>query len=118
MVGDPARRLPHIVTFSCLYVEGEALLTELDRAGFAVSSGSSCTSSTLTPSHVLEAMGVLSHGNVRLSLWWGTTEADVERFLHVLPGIVVGLRERLGAAGCERPPRSSSTRSAGAARSR
>ncbi|WP_079049152.1 cysteine desulfurase family protein, partial [Streptomyces puniciscabiei] len=46
VVGDPERRLPGIVTFSCLYVDGEALLHELDREGFSVSSGSSCTSST------------------------------------------------------------------------
>ncbi|MBV9820599.1 MAG: aminotransferase class V-fold PLP-dependent enzyme, partial [Actinobacteria bacterium] len=44
VLGDPADRLPHLVTFSCLYLDGEALLTELDRRGFAVSSGSSCTS--------------------------------------------------------------------------
>lgn len=49
VVGDPTDRLPHLVTFSCLYVDGEALLTELDRRGFAVSSGSSCTASTLRP---------------------------------------------------------------------
>ena len=64
----PTERLPHLVTFSCLYVDGEALVTELDRRGFGVASGSACTASTLTPSHVLEAMGVLTHGNVRLSL--------------------------------------------------
>src|SRR5207248_3541652 len=52
---DPLARLPHLVAFSCLYVAGEAMLTELDRAGFSVSSGSSCSSSALTPSHVLEA---------------------------------------------------------------
>ncbi|WP_030340873.1 cysteine desulfurase/sulfurtransferase TusA family protein [Streptomyces sp. NRRL S-1022] len=97
VVGDAERRLPGIVTFSCLYVDGEALLHELDRAGFSVSSGSSCTSSTLTPSHVLKAMGVLSEGNVRVSLPPGTAEADVERFLEVLPGAVAGVREKLGA---------------------
>ncbi|NYI07020.1 cysteine desulfurase/sulfurtransferase TusA family protein [Allostreptomyces psammosilenae] len=97
VVGDPVRRVPHIVTFSCLYVDGEALLTELDRAHFAVSSGSSCTSSTLTPSHVLRAMGVLSEGNVRVSLPAGTAEADVERFLQVLPDVVRRVRENLGA---------------------
>ncbi|QHA04212.1 aminotransferase class V-fold PLP-dependent enzyme [Streptomyces broussonetiae] len=97
VVGDPERRVPGIVTFSCLYVDGEALLHELDREGFAVSSGSSCTSSTLTPSHVLKAMGVLSEGNVRVSLPPGTAEADVERFLEVLPGTVAGVREKLGA---------------------
>jgi cysteine desulfurase len=97
VVGAPERRLPGIVTFSCLYVDGETLLHELDREGFAVSSGSSCTSSTLTPSHVLKAMGVLSEGNVRVSLPTGAAETDVERFLEVLPGVVAGVREKLGA---------------------
>ncbi|MET7382407.1 aminotransferase class V-fold PLP-dependent enzyme [Streptomyces sp. NPDC005526] len=97
VVGDPVRRLPGVVTFSCLYVDGETLLHELDRAGFSVSSGSSCTSSTLTPSHVLRAMGVLSEGNVRVSLPPGTPEEDVERFLAVLPDAVAGVREQLGA---------------------
>ncbi|MFC8277274.1 cysteine desulfurase/sulfurtransferase TusA family protein [Streptomyces sp. NPDC057271] len=97
VVGDPVRRLPHLVTFSCLYVDGETLLHELDREGFSVSSGSSCTSSTLTPSHVLRAMGVLSEGNVRVSLPAGTPEEDVDRFLAVLPGVVAQVRDRLGA---------------------
>ena len=99
VVGDPAERLPHLVTFSCLYLDGEALLHALDARGFAVSSGSSCTSSTLTPSHVLDAMGVLSHGNVRVSLHRDTTEADVDRFLAELPGIVAGLRATAGVTG-------------------
>ncbi|MCH0565071.1 MULTISPECIES: cysteine desulfurase/sulfurtransferase TusA family protein [unclassified Streptomyces] len=97
VVGDPVRRLPGVVTFSCLYVDGETLLHELDREGFSVSSGSSCTSSTLTPSHVLKAMGVLSEGNVRVSLPPGTPAEDVERFLEVLPGAVARMREKLGA---------------------
>jgi cysteine desulfurase len=97
VVGDPVDRLPHLVTFSCLYVDGEALLHALDARGFAVSSGSSCTSSTLTPSHVLEAMGVLSHGNVRVSLHRGTTADEVERFLTVLPAVVDDLRRTAGA---------------------
>lgn len=97
VVGDPERRLPGTVTFSCLYVDGEALLHGLDREGFSVSSGSSCTSSTLTPSHVLRAMGVLSEGNVRVSLPAGAAEEDVERFLAVLPEVVAEVREKLGA---------------------
>ncbi len=99
VVGDPVDRLPHLVTFSCLYVDGEALLHALDRAGFAVSSGSSCTASTLRPSHVLEAMGVLSHGNVRVSLHRGSTAEEVDRFLDVLPGIVERLRAEAGVVG-------------------
>ncbi|EDY59179.1 MULTISPECIES: cysteine desulfurase/sulfurtransferase TusA family protein [Streptomyces] len=97
VVGDAERRLPGIVTFSCLYVDGETLLHELDRAGFSVSSGSSCTSSTLTPSHVLKAMGVLSEGNVRVSLPFGAVSEEVDRFLEVLPTAVASVREKLGA---------------------
>ena len=99
VVGDPVGRLPHLVTFSCLYVEGEALLRALDTEGFAVSSGSSCTAATLEPSHVLVAMGVLTHGNVRVSLPPGTTSAEVDRFLAVLPGLVARLRDDAGAGG-------------------
>lgn len=96
VVGDPDRRLPHLVTFSCLYVDGEALVTELDRLGFGIASGSACTASTLTPSHVLEAMGVLTHGNVRLSLQRDTTRADVDAFCDALPGVVAEIRSRVG----------------------
>ena len=96
VIGDPIARAPHIVTFSCLYVEGEALLTELDKAGFAISSGSSCTASTLRPSHVLEAMGVLTHGNVRVSLPQGASGTEVDRFLAVLPDMVKRIREEAG----------------------
>jgi cysteine desulfurase len=98
VVGDPVDRLPHIVTFSCLYVDGEALLHGLAREGFAVSSGSACTSDTLRPSHVLAAMGVLTHGNVRLSLHRDVASADVDRFLAVLPGVVARLRAEAGVA--------------------
>lgn len=96
VVGDPADRLPHLVTFSFLYVDGEALVTELDRRGHAVASGSACTASTLTPSHVLEAMGALTHGNVRLSLGRDSTSAQVDALLDDLPGVVAEVRSRAG----------------------
>jgi cysteine desulfurase len=95
VVGDPDQRLPHLVAFSCLYVDGEALVTELDRLGFEVASGSACTSSSLEPSHVLAAMGALTHGNVRVSVGRETTDDDVEAFLGVLPVVLEGLRARL-----------------------
>jgi cysteine desulfurase len=99
VVGDPVDRLPHLVTFSCLYVDGEALLHALDRRGFAVSSGSSCTADTLEPSHVLVAMGVLSHGNVRVSLPTDVNPAEVDRFLAELPSVVADLRAEAGVVG-------------------
>lgn len=95
VLGHPTERLPHLVTFSCLYVDGEALLGALDRLGFAVSSGSSCTSSTLEPSHVLVAMGALTSGNVRVSLHGATTDDEVDGFLAVLPGVVEDVRREV-----------------------
>lgn len=96
VVGHADLRLPHLVTFSCLYVDGEALVTELDRSGYAVASGSACAASTLEPSHVLAAMGALTHGNVRVSLTRGTTAEDVEGLLDALPGVVADIRARVG----------------------
>jgi cysteine desulfurase len=96
VVGDPTGRLPHLVTFSFLYVDGEAIVSELDRRGFAVASGSACTASTLEPSHVLAAMGALTHGNVRVSLTRDTTEADVDRLLAALPEVVARIRQDAG----------------------
>ncbi len=92
----PGERLPHLVAFSCLYLDGEALVTALDRRGFAVASGSACTSSTLQPSHVLEAMGALTHGNVRVSLGPDTAAEEVRRLGAELPGIVDRLRTEAG----------------------
>ncbi len=90
--GDRSPALPHIVSFSCLYVDGEALATELDKAGFSVSSGSACASGTGQPSHVLAAMGAITHGNIRVSLPRGTTQESVTAFLAALPPIVARLR--------------------------
>jgi cysteine desulfurase len=94
----PGERLPHLVAFSCLYVDGEALVSELDRIGFAVASGSACTASTLEPSHVLAAMGALTHGNVRVSLGRDTDPAEVHRLARELPGVVARLRTESGVA--------------------
>ncbi len=100
VVGDPVDRLPHVVTFSVLYVDGEALLDELGRRGLSVASGSACTSSVLRPSHVLTAMGVLTHGNVRVSLPLAvvspTRADDVDRLCRELPDAVASVRRRLG----------------------
>ncbi len=97
VLGDPYQRLPHVVTFSCLYVDGESLLSELDKEGFAVGSGSACTSGSLEPSRVLAAVGALTHGNVRIALHPGVTSDDVDRFLAVLPHVLERVRSRLGA---------------------
>ena len=98
IAGDPERRLPQLLTFSVLYVDGEALTLELDKAGFAVASGSACSASSEHPSHVLAAMGTLTHGNVRIGLTRTTTDDEVEAFLAELPPIVARLRDEVGVA--------------------
>jgi cysteine desulfurase len=98
IAGDPVHRLPHLLTFSALYVDGEALTLELDRVGFAVASGSACSASSEHPSHVLAAMGALTHGNVRIGLTWNSTADEVQRFLAALPPIVAQLRAQVGVS--------------------
>lgn len=93
--GHPSARLPHLVSFSCLYVDGEALVTELNRRGFAVASGSACTASAMEPSHVLVAMGALTHGNARVTFGPGATMGDVEELAGQLPQVVAELRARI-----------------------
>jgi len=96
VVGDPDARLPHLVTFSCLYVGGDEIVTALAARGFGIASGSACTASTLEPSHVLAAMGALTHGNVRVSLTPDTTDDEVEAFCAALADSVHDIRERAG----------------------
>jgi cysteine desulfurase len=96
VVGDPVARLPHLVTFSFLYVDGEAVVEALNRRGFEVASGSACTASTLEPSHVLAAMGALTHGNVRVSLTRDATEEGVDALLAALPEVVAEIRQDAG----------------------
>ncbi len=97
VLGDPDARLPHVLTFSCLYVDGEVLLSELDRRGFSVGSGSACASGSLEPSRVLAAVGALTHGNVRVALHPGVSDDDVDRFLAELPEALTTVRHRIGA---------------------
>ena len=76
-------------------VEREELLVALGEEGVCVSGGSSCASGALQPSHVLAAMGVapeLAAGALRFTLGYGTTEADVDRALAVVPAVVAALR--------------------------
>lgn len=97
VLGDPVNRLPHVVTFSVLYAAGEALVSELDRRGFAVASGSACVAPEQRPSHVLAAMGAYTGGNIRVSLPYGCPPATVDDFLAQLPAAVAAVRGQAGA---------------------
>ncbi len=90
-----SNRLPNTVQFGVSGFDGETLLMQLDRAGFAISSGSACTSGKTEPSHVLSAMGVgdeLALAAVRVGFGRGNTGADVDAFAQALSGII----ERMG----------------------
>ncbi|MDH4067630.1 MAG: cysteine desulfurase NifS [Dehalococcoidia bacterium] len=93
--GHPTRRLPNNVNISVDFVEGESMILNLDLEGICASTGSACSSASLEPSHVLLALGLSpeeAHGSLRFTLGRESTEADTERVLEVLPGIVAKLR--------------------------
>lgn len=93
--GHPTRRLPNNVNVSVDFVEGESLLLNLDLEGICASTGSACSSASLEPSHVLLALGLSpeqAHGSLRFTFGRENTDADTERVLEVLPGIVAKLR--------------------------
>jgi cysteine desulfurase len=100
--GDRSPRVPNTTNISFDRVEAESLLIALDLAGIAVSTGSACSSGTLEPSHVLKAMGFPAHrtqNSIRFSLGAGNTEADMDRVIQALPGIVEKLRSLTQAPG-------------------
>ncbi|MFP3899461.1 MAG: cysteine desulfurase family protein [Acidimicrobiia bacterium] len=90
--GDPVDRLPHIACLGIDGVEPQAVLLGLDRAGIAAHSGSACSSESLEPSPVLEAMGLDAHHSLRVSVGWSSTDADIDRLLDALPTVVADLR--------------------------
>jgi cysteine desulfurase len=90
--GDAARRLPHILCIGVEGIEAEAVLLGLDQAGIAAHSGSACSSESLEPSPVLEAIGVDAERSLRLSVGWSTTDDDIEACVAALPLVVERLR--------------------------
>jgi cysteine desulfurase len=93
--GSPEARVPNTTNISFDRVEAESLLIALDLQGIAVSTGSACSSGTLEPSHVLKAMGFSAHraqNSIRFSLGSSNTDAEIDRVITVLPGIVDKLR--------------------------
>ena len=94
--GHPTDRLPGNCNVSFEFIEGESMLLLLDSKGIAASSGSTCTSGSLDPSHVLLAIGLpheKAHGSLRLTLEYYNTEEEVDKVLKELPDIVSRLRE-------------------------
>ena len=84
--------LPNLLCLGVGGVEAEPILLALDQRGVAVHSGSACSSETLEPSPILEAMGADADRTLRASVGWSSTTTDIERFVEVFPGIVERLR--------------------------
>lgn len=80
LLGDPVARLPHVLAAIIKDIDGEALASGLSKRGFAISSGSSCTPDQVKPSHVLSAMGFDDQINIRISLPFDATSADIKEF--------------------------------------
>lgn len=95
LTGHPEKRLPYHASFCIQFVEGEAMLLNLDLQGIAVSSGSACTSKALKASHVLLAMGIdhaTAQGSLVFSLIDKTNSEDIEYLLEVFPPVIERLR--------------------------
>jgi cysteine desulfurase len=93
--GHPTKRLPGNVNFCFEFIEGESMLLSLDLEGVAASSGSACTSGSLTASHVLLAIGLppeIAHGSLRLTLGKDNTEEEIDYVIDILPEIIEKLR--------------------------
>lgn len=94
--GSIDSRVPSNAHFSFYGVEGESMLLLLDQEGIAVSTGSACSSGSLSPSHVLLALGIdvlLAHGSLRITLGKYNTEKEIDKLIEVLPGIIEKLRK-------------------------
>ena len=93
--GQGAPRLPNTLNLACHYIEGESILYELNAQGVCASSGSACTSGSLEPSHVLQAMHVpftAIHGSVRFSFSRYNTAEEGEQLVDIFPDVVSRLR--------------------------
>jgi cysteine desulfurase len=96
LTGDMESRLPHHASFAFKDVDGNLLLTLLDAAGFACSSGSACKTGNPEPSEVMNAIGLSREwglGSLRVTLGKDTTSEEVESFLNGLPGLVEKARK-------------------------
>ena len=98
--GRGAERAPHIVNVSVPGTDSESLLMALDLRGIAASGGSACQSGSVTPSHVLSALGVrpdLASAAVRMSLGVLTTDHCIDRVIEVFPALVAKARQLTAA---------------------
>jgi len=94
-IASPVNGAAHLLSFSFLYVQAEQIVNGMEQRGFAIDSGSACISANIEASHVLAAMGRLTHGNIRIHLYPSTTRDDVEGLLKNLKDLVLEQRKSL-----------------------
>lgn len=92
IAGSLDSSLPHLLSASFLNCNGEELLRGIQGDGFSVDSGSACTSDNLEPSHVLAAMGVLTHGNIRIAIHPDATQSEIDGLISSVKNNVERLR--------------------------
>jgi cysteine desulfurase len=100
--GDKTKRLPNNINVSIKGVEGEALVLYLDRRGIAVATGSACSSKSLEPSHVIQALGKgreVAHSSLRITLGRQTTRAELDKFIKEVKIAISKLRKISGYNG-------------------
>jgi cysteine desulfurase len=96
LTGHPEKRLPHIFSMVVKQIEGESILVQLDMEGYAISTGSACSSKTLQGSHVLKSIGLppeISHGSVRISFSRYNTTDEIDGFIEAFIPTVKRLRQ-------------------------
>lgn len=92
IAGSLDSSLAHLLSASFLHCSGEELLRAIQNDGYSVDSGSACTADNLEPSHVLAAMGVLTHGNIRITIHPGTTQEEIDGLISSVKNNVERLR--------------------------
>jgi cysteine desulfurase len=94
--GHPKERLPGNANFGFKFIEGESIILELDFNGISANTGSACSTSSLKPSHVLMAIGLVpeyTHGSLRITLGRQNTEEEIDYVIETLPKVIARLRE-------------------------
>jgi cysteine desulfurase len=100
--GADEPRLPNTSNLTFSGIDAETALLLFDKEGLCCSAGSACSSGSINPSHVLTAMGVSrdeARASLRFSLGRTTTEAEIDRALEIIPGVIAKLRAAQPAAG-------------------
>jgi cysteine desulfurase len=94
IAGELDKSMAHLTSIVIPGTNGEELVRELDRNGFAVDSGSACTAMNLQPSHVLSAMGLPTDGNIRIVIHTKTTVEEVNGLVNALVSAVRSQQQR------------------------